>query len=135
MTTHLVTRGSRTAGVPGGLLRAALFVLALLVGPAWSAARATAAEITAANVADHVASAKSAADYQALATYFRSAAAAQAETVNEHEAMLASYKERGGKAYTKMKLHCQGIIRGARNLQRDYEAMAAEYEQMAKEAK
>ncbi|HSD10338.1 MAG TPA: hypothetical protein VLF14_05105 [Candidatus Binatia bacterium] len=97
-------------------------------------ARAGAAEITAANVSQHIADAKTAADHKALAAYFRAEAAEQGERVKMHEAMLASYKKSGGKPYLNMVDHCKALLAESRGLQKDYEKMAELHEELAKGA-
>jgi hypothetical protein len=134
MKTHLMTRDSRAGAMPGGVIRAGFVVLALVVSLAWLAP-ASGGEITADNVAQYAASAKTAADYQALAAFYRSQASGQEKRVKEHEAMLASLEKQSGKTYQNLKAHCESIIGASRKLQKDYEAMGAEYEKLAKEAK
>ncbi len=109
-----------------------LLLSALVVG--WSTSVAGAAEITDENVAEHVATAKTAAEHQALASFFRAKAAEEGERVKRHEKMLAHYKQGGGKPYLHMTEHCQDIISTARQLQKDYEMLAAAHEESAKVA-
>ena len=97
-------------------------------------ARSVAAEITEANVSQHIADARTAADHKALAAYFRAEAAAQGERVKMHEAMLASYKKGGGKPYLNMVDHCKALLAESRGLQKDYAKMADLHEEMAKGA-
>lgn len=109
---------------------------ALALGLALSAVvaigTAQAAEITDGNVAEHIASAKTGADHQAIAGYYRTEAAAEGERVKLHEAMLASYKQGGGKPYQNMIDHCNTLLGQSRKLQKDYATMAEMHETLAK---
>lgn len=109
-----------------------LLLSGLVVG--WPVSVAGAAEITDENVAEHVVTAKTAAEHQALATFFRAKAVEEGERVKRHEKMLAHYKQGGGKPYLHMTQHCEDIIATARKLQKDYEMLAAAHEESAKTA-
>jgi hypothetical protein len=115
---------SRTAF---GALAAVAFGFALAIP-------AGAAEITKDNVGEHIAAAKTAADHQAIASYFRSEAQEEEDRAKRHESMLASYEKTGGKPYLNMIEHCRGIIHKSRGLQQDYLEMAKLHEEMAKSA-
>jgi hypothetical protein len=116
----------------GALTLFAALLLALTVaGPLAGVARA---QVTAENVAERIAAAKTAADHEALAAYFRQQAAAQADKVKLHEDMLARYKKVGGKPYETMITHCQTLLGNYRQAQKEYEALAEEHAKMAKEA-
>jgi hypothetical protein len=95
---------------------------------------AGAAPITADNVNEHIAAAKTAADHEAIASYFRGLAAEQGDRVKRHEAMLASYKKVGGKPYVNVIPHCEAIIAKSRELQQDYLEMAKLHDELAKGA-
>jgi hypothetical protein len=113
-------------------------VLMLLLIPVVLVTRSGAQDsgpITDQNVAERVASAKTAADHQALATFFQAQAAAAGEKVKEHEAMAATSKQLGGKPAQSWAQHCSSLIRSYKTAQKDYEALALEQEKLAKGAK
>ena len=96
---------------------------------------ALAQDVTEQNVAERVASAKTAQDHQALATFFKGQAATAGEKVKEHQAMLGTWKETtSGRGLIAMRQHCEANIASYKKLQKDYQAMAAEEEKMAKKA-
>ena len=92
-------------------------------------------EVTADNAAEAVGSAKTGADYEALAAYYRKQAAEQEALAKTHEKMLPRFQD-FGKAGTRtdMSAHCKRIIEDSRKLKGEYEALAKMYEQMAKDA-
>jgi len=92
-------------------------------------------DVTEQNVADRVASAKTAQDHEALATFFKGQAATAGEKLKEHEAMLGTWKKTtSGRSLNVMRQHCEDAIASYKKLQKDYEAMATEQEKMAKKA-
>lgn len=93
-----------------------------------------AAEITDANLDEHIAAAKTAADQEALAAYFRGLAAKEGERVKQHEAMLAVYSGGGNERYGYMLPHCRTAIAKAKELQQSYLEMAKFHEDLAKGA-
>ena len=107
------------------------FAFALTLAPAL----ASAGDITAANVGERIASAKTPAEHQAIADYFSSEAAAEGERVKLHESMLEGYKKAGGKPYQNMIAHSQAMLGESRKLRKDYAAMADLHAKMAKTAK
>lgn len=94
---------------------------------------AAADTITEANVAEHVASAKTPADHQALATYFNGQASAAGDKAKSHERMLETVKKTG-RPSSAWKTHCKSLIKMYKNLQKDFESMAKEHEELAKKA-
>ena len=88
--------------------------------------------VTAANVAQRIESAKTAADHQALAAYFSSQAAAAAEKVKEHEGMLTALKQT--RMASVMAPHCNALIKSSKEAQKDYQKLAQEEENLAKQA-
>jgi len=112
-------------------LAAAMFVVLNLVSMPPLAAADT---VTDANVVQLAASAKTAADHEALATYFRNQAAAAGEKVKVHEEVLAAVKKGGGKASSSWKAHCKSLIAMYKDLQKEAESMAKEHESLAKKA-
>ena len=108
----------------------AAVVLVALVAAAPMASFAAGA-VTDKNVVEKLTTAKTAADYTALAAYFRAKAADAGAKVKQHEAML---KAVSGKPLASWGPHCQGFIESYSNMQKDYEASAAEMEAAAKNA-
>jgi hypothetical protein len=90
--------------------------------------------VTDANVAELTATAKTAADHEALAAYYQAKAAEAAEKVEFHEAMLRSVRKAGSKQYSAMRPHCRTLIRSSRAAQESYEDLAEIETQLAKEA-
>ena len=99
------------------------------------AVAAIADEVNEQNVAERIATMKTAQDHEAIAAFFKSQAAAEGEKVAEHKAMLASWKKSvSGRSLTHMTRHCEDALAAHQKLQKDYEALAAAHEKMAKEA-
>ncbi len=114
-----------------GLLAATAFVALSSL-----AVVATAEDVTEQNVAERVATAKTAPEHEAIAAFFKAQATAAGDKVKEHEAMLASWeKGTSGRSLNVMRQHCQDAIASYKKLQKDYTAMAAEQETLAKKAK
>jgi hypothetical protein len=91
--------------------------------------------VTDADVAEKIAQAKTKADYEALAVYFRDKAGEAATKVAFHEKMLASaVKWESGKQQSYHHTHCRTLIRSARDSQGAYEDLATEYSRLAREA-
>lgn len=118
-----------------------LNTLALTIGLALTTAsplvqQAIAAEaLTDATVAQAIASAKTSPEYEAIAGYFREQAKREGETVALHERMMKSWESNvRGKPLDRMREHCRGLIADARSMQKRYEAIAAEYDALAKTA-
>jgi hypothetical protein len=110
---------------------AALAFLALSTVPT----RVTAQEVTEQNVAERIATMKTAQDHEAIAAFFKAQAAAAGEQVKIHEAMLASWKKSiSGHSLVTMTQHCEGLIASYKKLQKDNEALAEAHEKMAKAA-
>ena len=84
-----------------------------------------------------VEAARSQGDYEALATYYDQQAAASRGIAAEHRKMVKSYQGMiaGGRGAASMPAHCNAIASKNDGLAKDYEAMAAAYRQMAKQAK
>jgi hypothetical protein len=85
-------------------------------------------------VAERIASAKTAADHEAIAAYYRAQAAEKAKQVKHHEAMLKSYDNVAGVSKELMRNHCKTLINSYRQEQRAFDALAAEEEKLAKAA-
>ncbi len=86
------------------------------------ALRANAAD----DIAAMIANAKTAADHEAIATYYDHEATAAKEHVAMHRSMLAAIKKQGGPGIAKwhMDKHCEELIR-------EHEAAAKLYTEMA----
>jgi hypothetical protein len=110
---------------------ATLAFCALSTAPTFVSAQ----EVTEANVAERIATMKTQQDHEAIAAYFKKQAAAAAEQVKEHEAMLASWKKTvSGRSLVNMQRHCEGLISAYKKIQKDDEALAQLHENMAKAA-
>ena len=92
---------------------------------------AVSAEITADDVVEKVQSAKTAADHEALAAYFRAQAAAATENAKKHEAMTMP----SGGSREVWGNHCKSLVRAFKEQAKDYSALAAEQDALAKAVK
>lgn len=90
------------------------------------------AQITEQNVAEKIAAAKTPADHQAIAAFYRSEAAEAAAKVKTHEAMMSSYRT-AGKPGEGLAAHCRTLIAQYTAAEKDYTHMAEEHEALAKE--
>jgi hypothetical protein len=106
--------------------------LLLLLGSAARGRAAAGTAITNENVAQHIAAAKTAADHQALAAYYRSQASAAADEVKSHQAMLKSYDNVQGRSKVVMREHCERLIQSYSKEQKQYEDLTHDHEQLAK---
>ncbi len=89
--------------------------------------------VTDANVAAAIAAAKTQQDHDAIAAYFRAQAAAEADKVKLHEAMLKSWEKTvSGRSLEVMRRHCNDLIASFRKMQKSYEMMAQQEEKMGK---
>jgi len=94
-----------------------------------------AAEVTSANIGAAIESAKTPADYEALAAYYQGQAKEQEDLAKLHENMLPRFTKFGKPgASVNMASHCKNIIADANKLAAEYSAMAKMYEEMAKGA-
>lgn len=110
----------------------ALFLVGLIVAALAIAAAPTAraGAVTDDNVEQALASAKTAADHQALADYFKAKAAAANANVALHERMTKVRHQKEG-----WREHCNKLVAAYKEQAKDYEAMAAEEAKLAAEAK
>jgi len=90
-------------------------------------------DITDSNVAERLASAQSAADHEALATYFRGQAAAAGEKAKVHESMLTGTNNMGNGSAS-WEMHCRSLIKTYKDAQKEADALAAEHASLAKAA-
>lgn len=88
------------------------------------------ADVTDDSVVEQVQAAKTAADHEALAAYFRAQAAAAAANAKKHEAMTMPM----GGSRDIWANHCKSLVKTFNEQQKDYTALAAEQEKLAKEA-
>lgn len=81
-------------------------------------------------------SARTQGDYEALAAYYDQQAAAARGIATEHRKMARSYQGMiaGGRGAASMPAHCNAIADKNEGLAKDYDAMAASFRQMAKQA-
>lgn len=81
-------------------------------------------------------SARTQADYEALAADYDRQAAAARSIATEHRKMARSYQGMiaGGRGVASMPAHCNAIADKNEGLAKDYDAMAAAFRQMAKQA-
>jgi outer membrane murein-binding lipoprotein Lpp len=108
-------------------IAAVLFVGVVLAGCA-SAPNAPSPELL-----QQIESARTRADYEALATYYDREATAARATAVQHRKMAKSYQG-GGRGTASMPAHCNAIASNSESLAAEYEGMAAGYRQMAKQA-
>ena len=101
--------------------------LLLIAGGAWAQAGA-AGPVTDANVVERIAQAKTPAEHQAIALYYKAQAADAAAKVKEHEAMVKAY---GGTGSKTMNRHCETLLKTYRAQQKDLEGLAKDHEDMA----
>jgi type III secretory pathway component EscR len=118
---------ARAISATGCALLLALFLTAPRV--------ASAATVTDANVAELTATAKTAADHEALAAYYRKEAKEASANAEFHENMLQRWNAAPGKqSFNAMKPHCQRLIDAYQEAAESYEALAKLHTQLAKEA-
>ena len=101
--------------------------------------------LDAADLPKAIESAKTAADHEAIATYFEEQAKEARATAKRHQEMGAIYKKEsspapksGGAAHlfhTQMGEHCDDLATKYEKVAKDYEAMAAEHRAQAKAAR
>jgi hypothetical protein len=110
-------------------------LLSLLVFAAvWAAPpQVTAAE----DITAMLANAKTAADHQAIATYYDQQAAAAKENAALHKRMLDIVKKQGTAPLAKwhMDTHCESLIQKYESAAKDYTEMANAHREMAKDVK
>lgn len=85
--------------------------------------------ITDDNVAAMVTAAKTAADHQALADYFRAEAKEAESLAQKHRGMKLSHSQKGGSVWD---AHCTRLIKRYEDLASDYRTLASEQDGMAK---
>lgn len=73
--------------------------------------------------------------HQALAAFYRQKAADARAVVRDHKLMAASYHTKSPEGQSGMSAHCAGLADAAQKEATEYNAMAAEHEEMANKAK
>jgi hypothetical protein len=83
-----------------------------------------------------IASAKTAADHEAIATYYDAAAKEAKQRADEHAKMGEAYKKLGGALVGKLQLdkHCASLVKSAQSEAAEYESLAQAHREMAKTA-
>ena len=127
MTSTMTSMNTRMEVRLHGYICAAIIATLLLIPfaeGAWAQAGA-AGPVTDANIVERITTMKTAADHQAIATYYQGKAAEAAAKVKEHEEMLKAY---GSKT---MDRHCQSLLQTYRTQKADFESLAKEHSEMA----
>ena len=104
----------------------------LLLGLLIMSRPALAGDVSDANAFEKSATASTAAEHEALATYFRAKAAQAGKEVDLHTKMLTA--SMNGKNYAAMQPHCKGLISANQEAQKSYEELATMHSGMAKGA-
>jgi hypothetical protein len=123
----VVTRGSNHAG----LWLSLVLGLLILIGQGGSVALAE--PITHENIVQRITDAKTPADHEAIAAYYRAEAAAAEAKMKEHEKMKQAYRSIGKSApyANRHRRYCESLISSNREVKDDYEALAEEHERIA----
>jgi len=119
-----------------GTLRVWVVVLALTAGLVMPAYRAVAAEDM--DIDKMIATAKTAADHQAIADYYKQEAKEAQEQADKHKKMAQQYSMSSiGTQATKTHFHehCEALVRNYDAAAKEYNDLAKMHEEMAKAAK
>lgn len=111
--------------------RRAVFVAAFAVGSALLCSAANADTVTDDNVVAMTESAKTPAEFQALATYYKDKAVLAKAAAKRHQSMLTAIGLGTSKPPYTFTPHCRRLIRLSKEQAADYTAMASAYEKMA----
>lgn len=106
----------------------AVLVTSLITSHAVAAAN----PVTARNLKQKIASAKTAAEHKAIAVYYRGEAASARAKVTEHQAMTEAYRKAGFGTVSKTP-NAPGTIEHCNHLVKTYQSLAESFEMMAKE--
>ena len=89
------------------------------------------------SLAQRIEAARTRADHEALAAYFKGEAQAARAKAAEHREMLQAYQRQvaGGRGNANMATHCNSLIQGYEGMAADYDRMADGHRQMAAQAK
>ena len=120
----MMTTARRTWGIRYGLgLLGIAFLLTANPGArVWAQSAGT---VTDDNIVARITQAKTPADHEAIARYYKGEAAGAAAKVTEHEAMVKAY---AGKT---MDRHCESLLVTYRNQKQDFEALEKDHADMA----
>lgn len=83
-------------------------------------------------VAQKIVAAKTAADHEALASFYSGKAEAANSAVKRHEAMVRSYADVAGKSKVNMVRHCEALLQSYKQEAKQYETLAKEHSDLAK---
>jgi hypothetical protein len=122
--------------MPAGKLRFWVVMLTLTTGLAMPAYRAVGAQD--ADIDKMIASAKTAADHQAIADYYKQQAKEAQEQAERHKKMAQEYGMASiGRQATKTHFHehCEVLVRDYESAAKEYNDLAKMHEEMAKAAK
>jgi hypothetical protein len=122
--------------MPPRKLLASVVVLVLTAGLVTSACRAVAAQDV--DIDKMIATAKTAADHQAIADYYKQQAKEAQEQADRHKKMAQEYGMASiGRQATKTHFHehCEALVRDYESAAKEYNELATMHEGMAKAAK
>ena len=127
----VVTRGSNHAGLWLYLL------LGFLIFIAQGGSMALAESITSENIAQRITGAKTPADHEAIAAFYRAQAGEADTKIKAHEKMKQSYRSFDKSAHYERwhRWYCDSLINSSRTAKSDYEALAEEHEHIAEAIK
>ena len=94
------------------------------VHPAKTAGPAKAAAVTDANVVDHVLAARTKADHEALAAYYKTKAAAEDPRIAFYDQLFRAYMRLEGPTAEPLQRHARMLLKEARATKRRYELLA-----------
>ncbi|HJQ82963.1 MAG TPA: hypothetical protein VKA21_02730 [Candidatus Binatia bacterium] len=112
-----------------GVALLSLGIASALPGPWVPCARA-------ADIDEKIATAKTAADHEAIAAYYDEQAKAAEAKAAEHRKMEQEYRKAGGPAAkAQLPAHCEGLVKSYIGAAKEYAALAKAHREMAKHAK
>jgi type III secretory pathway component EscR len=132
----MTTRVQQTSGITARIIATVGFAVLLTLLLAAPATVAVAETVTDANVAELTATAKTAADHEALAAYYQEEAKEASAEAKFHENMLRRWSgpAPGKQSFNAMKPHCERLIKSYQEAAESYEALAKLHTQLAEEA-
>lgn len=101
------------------------FVVLLTASPGWRAWAQAAGPVTDDNIVERIAQAKTPAEHEAIAAYYKAQATVAAAKVKEHEAMVKAYKSKT------MDRHCESLLQTYRAQEKDLMQLAKDHADMA----
>jgi hypothetical protein len=127
----VVTSGSNRAGV-----WLYLFLGLLILTAQWGSV-AVAETVTSENIAQRITDAKTPADHEAIAVFYRAQAAEADTKIKAHEKMKQSYRAFDKSSHYERwhRWYCDSLINSSRTTKNDYEALAEEHEHIAEALK